>query len=228
MSKGLHKGHRQRMKAKYLKDNFDNMNNHEALEMLLYYAYPQIDTNPRAHELIEHFGSLSSVFDASVSSLRDFGLSDNAAILLKFIPDFARLYLNDKQEFRSKNIDPDDFCDYFKDKFVGRTEEMMYCLLLDGNFNQLHCELISKGSINSTDVPIRRIVELTLLYKARFVAVAHNHPLGMAIPSKADIDATKVIYDTLSGVNAVLLDHIIVSATEQLSLANSTFGSHIF
>ena len=228
MSKGLHTGHRKRMKQKYLKDNFDNMNHHEALEMLLYYAIPQRDTNPLAHELIERFGSLSAVFDASIASLIDFGLTENVAILIKSIPDFARLYLDDKQESRSKEIMPDELPEFFQTKFVGRTDEALYCLLMDGNFKQIRCELLSKGSFTSTDVPIRRIVELALMYKAKFVAISHNHPLGMSIPSKADLDATQAIYKTLSGMGVVLVDHVIISATDYTSLANTSFGKHIF
>lgn len=225
---GLHKGHRIRMKQKYLKDNFDNMNHHEALEMLLYYAIPQRDTNPLAHELLERFGSISGLFDASVASLVDFGLTENVAILIKCIPDFARLYMDDKLASRSKEIREDEFAEFFAPKFIGRTDEALYCLLMDGNMNQIRCELLSKGSFTSTDVPIRRIVETAIMYKAKFVAIAHNHPHGMAVPSKADLDATRAVYKTLIGMNIVLLDHIIIAETESFSVYNSTVGRPLF
>ena len=227
MPNGIHSGHRKRMKDKYLKDNFDNMNQHEALEMLLYYAIPQKDTNLLAHKLLDHFGSLSGVFDASVSALVDFGLTVNTAILLKFIPDFSRLYLDDKREMRSKEINIRELPEYFKSKFIGRTDEMLYCLLLDGNFNQIYCELVSKGSPSATEVPVRRIVELSLLYKPKFVVLAHNHPIGLSIPSINDIDVTKKIYKALNGINVNLLDHIVISNTDHTCIMHSIFAKKI-
>ena len=86
--KNLHKGHRQRLRELYLKDGIDNFNDHQALELLLFYAIPQRDTNPLAHKLLEEFGSISAVFDAPVPQLKRAGLTDNTITLLKLIPAF--------------------------------------------------------------------------------------------------------------------------------------------
>ena len=65
----MHEGHRQRLKNRFLTEGIGSFEDHEVLELLLYYAIPQGDTNPLAHRLLEHFGTLSSVFDASVEDL---------------------------------------------------------------------------------------------------------------------------------------------------------------
>ena len=62
---GVHDGHRQRLKERFLKDGLDGFEPHNVLELLLFFAVPQRDTNEIAHQLINHFGSLSGVFDAS-------------------------------------------------------------------------------------------------------------------------------------------------------------------
>ncbi len=227
--KNVHKGHRQRVRELYLKDGLDNFNNHQILELLLFYALPQKDTNPLAHKLLDEFGSISAVFDAPISQLRRVGLTDNTISLLKLIPDLSRVYNMDKTDYNSKYIDISKLCEYFRPKFIGRVDEVLYVLLLDKKYKELYCGLISKGSINTTDVPIMKILEMAVSYKASFVAIAHNHPTGIALPSPDDIKTTKMLYDALKLINRPLIDHIIVSEDDEISLAlSSCYGKGIF
>ncbi len=53
----IHDGHRERMRERFLQTGFEGMEDHEALELLLYYFFPRINTNPIAHRLIDTFGS---------------------------------------------------------------------------------------------------------------------------------------------------------------------------
>ncbi len=226
MAENVHKGHRKRMRDRYLLEGIDSFSEHEALEMLLYHAIPQKNTNPLAHELLNSFGSLSAVFDASPATLRDFGLSDNTIALLKLIPDFARLYLVDKS--KSRPVETKNLCEYFQDKFIGRKTEVLYLLLLDSKNKEIFSGVISKGSINTADVPIRKIVELSLNYNAKSVAIAHNHVSGLALPSKADLVTTEMLYKALALINVRLVDHVIVSEDDAVSLAYTKYGYHIF
>lgn len=93
MYKADHSGHRARMKKKLLEQGMDVFEQHEVLEILLYYAVPQRNTNDMAKNLIDKFGSISAVFDASMEALRSAGLSEHQALLLKMMPDITRLYL---------------------------------------------------------------------------------------------------------------------------------------
>ena len=61
----LHEGHRQRLKERFLREGLDHFEPHTVLELLLFYAVPQRDTNELAHRLIARFGSLDAVFDAA-------------------------------------------------------------------------------------------------------------------------------------------------------------------
>ena len=88
-----HEGHRARMKARFLKEGFQNFADHEIMEFLLYYAMPRKDTNEIAHALIERFGSLSAVFDAPYEELMEIkGIKEHSATLIKLIPALARRY----------------------------------------------------------------------------------------------------------------------------------------
>lgn len=65
----LHKGHRERLKSRFLKEGLDAFEDHQVLELLLFQAIPRIDTNPIAHLLIKRFGSLSAVLEADPHDL---------------------------------------------------------------------------------------------------------------------------------------------------------------
>ena len=66
----IHDGHRQRVKAEFLSSGGQNWPDHRLLELLLFYAIPQGDVNGLAHALMERFGSLSGVLDASAEELK--------------------------------------------------------------------------------------------------------------------------------------------------------------
>ena len=67
---GIHDGHREKMRQRFLKGGLENFADHEALELLLYYAIPRRDTNPIAHVLMDRYGSLSAVLNAPVEDLK--------------------------------------------------------------------------------------------------------------------------------------------------------------
>lgn len=69
-----HSGHRQRMRDRFLHTHFDGFEEHQILEMILFYVYPRTDTNPLAHRLLSTFGSIAAIFDAPVDRLIEAGL----------------------------------------------------------------------------------------------------------------------------------------------------------
>lgn len=223
-----HKGHRQRVRKRFIENGLDGFEVHEALELLLFYTVPRCDTNPLAHRLIDHFGSLSAVFDAPIDALTKFGISENSAVLLKMIPEYARLYQDDKYNNGSKVIDFDNLGEKLKSKFIGRTTEVLVLLLIDSKGKELFCGVISKGSLNSTDVPIRKVVDYALRYNAKVAVIAHNHPSGVAVPSREDIMSTSKLYDALKLVGINLIDHIIFADDDYVSLADSKYDIRLF
>ena len=94
---GIHDGHRQRMKERFLGHGLDNFNDINALELLLFYAAPRRDTNALAHALLDRFGSFSAVLEADEQELLAVpGVGENAVTLLRLIPAVSRRYLLDK------------------------------------------------------------------------------------------------------------------------------------
>ncbi|MDY3778783.1 MAG: JAB domain-containing protein [Candidatus Limousia pullorum] len=214
-----HGGHRERMKDKYIKFGLEIFEPHEVLEMILFYAVPRVDTNPLAHRLIDHFGSLAGVFDASISQLMDFGLSKNAAVFISMIPKISRIYIDDKRQKRQV-ITRDMLGEYFQDKFIGRTEEYIVALFLDAKGRELSCVPISSGNFSAATVPYEKIINLAILSRAKSVALAHNHPSGSVLPSEKDIDVTYTLSEKLETMSLSLLDHIIIASDEYLSICD--------
>ncbi len=219
--KHSHEGHRSRLRKRYLDYGIDNFENHEILEMLLYNCYTRRNTSDIAHKLIERFGSISAVFDAPVDLLVEAGVSESVAAFLHMIPDVSRIYLDDRNKSSEKVIQLKELCDYFKNKFIGRKDEAVYLLLLDNKKKELFSGVVATGTSASSDVPLRKIVDLALRYNATFAVIAHNHLSGMAVPSKADMQATQVLSDTLRTVGINLLDHIIIADDDSSSLRTS-------
>ncbi len=200
----------------------DDFEDHNILELLLFYSIPQKDTNPIAHALLDAFGSLSNVLDAPYEELvKVKGISENSASLLKLIAPLSRAYLDDKYKNGHVINSTEQAGEFLLPKFIGRTNEAAYLLSLDNKSKVINCSKIIEGNVNAVAISIRKIVELALKDNATACIVAHNHPLGLAIPSNDDIDTTLKIKEVLETLNIQLLDHIIVAEDDFVSLADS-------
>ena len=88
---GEHAGHRQRMRERFLCGGLDGFADHEVLELMLFYAIPQRNVNPLAHRLLERFGTLHAVLEASVADLMKVeGVGRHTALLLNLFSHAAR------------------------------------------------------------------------------------------------------------------------------------------
>lgn len=216
--KSEHSGHRERLRRRFIDNGLDGFEEHQALELYLFYAIPRRDTNPLAHRLLERYRNIGGVCDAPIDELeRDFGLSESAAALLKLLPEMSRLY-NESKLSDTNLIDPETVGEMIARRFIGRTSEAVALLLGSAKGKILYFDIVAKGSVSSSDFPLRRIVDLAIRHNARTAYIAHNHPSGSLLPSRADIDVTKLLDSTLSSVGVHLLDHFIVADNEYASL----------
>ncbi len=226
--KGLHDGHRDRVRERFLTDGLDHFNDHQTLELLLFYAVPRRDTNELAHRLINTCGSLSAVLDAPIEILTANGLSQNAAVLLKMIPQLSEKYTIDKYYNDDKIITHHNIGERVLPHFIAANEEQVLLLLLDAKSKEQYCGIISKGSVSASEIYTRKIIQLAMKYHSSGVILAHNHPSGVALPSGNDIKATVNLKNALSTVGVRLLDHLIVADMDFLSLANAEDYMEIF
>lgn len=218
----VHSGHRQRLKDQFLTHGMDPIHDVNVLELILFYAIPRQDTNPIAHRLLNTFGSLAAVFDATPEELMERGgLSKNAATLIKLIPAAARRQQLSRSSCHQL-LDSTQKCgDYLVPFFFGATQEEVYLLGLDAKCKVLGCVKLSTGSVNSAGLSIRKVVECALNMKASSVVLAHNHTSGIAVPSQEDIRTTQSISHALDLVGVYLADHVVVADEDYVSMAES-------
>lgn len=226
--KNVHEGHRERIRNKYVNKGIEVFEQHEILEMLLFYAIPRKNTNDIAHRLLEACGSLSAVFDAPIDILMQQGLSYNAAVLLHMIPDLSRAYQSDKFDNEEKIITDENIGKKMVHLFADKNEECVYAFFLDAKGKEKYSGIISKGDASSAPLFSKDIVSIAARCKAVTVIIAHNHPSGVAFPSRADLEATADIADALDTIGIHLADHIIVADRDYISLSSTPPFSRMF
>ncbi|MBR6763104.1 MAG: RadC family protein [Clostridia bacterium] len=209
---GTHDGHRSRMMKKVRENGFEGLEEHEILEVLLFYAIPRKDTNELAHRLIKKFGSLNAVCEAPMVSLCEVdGVGEAAATFIRLIPEISRAYHLSKV----RNIKVIGSCadagEFLSPYFIGLEKERFYMVSMDSAGKVLGVDLINEGTLNYAVVDVRKIVEISLQYKATKVIVAHNHPRSIALASKEDLQCTKRIREILASIGVKLEDHLIFS-----------------
>lgn len=208
----MHKDHRKHTKDRFLSEGLDSFEPHNVLELLLFYSIPQKDTNETAHMLINRFGSLSAVFDAPYDDLLTVpGISEHSATLIKLIPAISRRYAMEKNSKVTKLSSIEDIGKYLVARYLGVTEETVLLLLLDNKFGLIDCIKVHEGSVNSSAITMRKLIETALFKRASMVVLAHNHPSGVALPSSDDLFTTQQVKRAFDLVEIGMLAHIIVA-----------------
>ena len=219
---GIHDGHREKLRRRFLDGGLDTFADHEALELLLFYAIPRRDTNELAHRLMEHYGTLDAVLTAPLEELMQIsGIGENAAALIRLVP---RLAQKARLSAAAREIvlsDAERMGEYLLERFRGEKNEVIYQLCLDRKGKLIVCRRLNEGGVDSSELNIRRLVENALLSSASMVVLAHNHPSGIALPSPEDYVTTDRVEEALRVVGVQLVDHIIVADDDYVSMAAS-------
>lgn len=217
---GVHDGHRERLKARYIEHGLGNFNELNTLELLLFYAIPRKDTNVIAHELLDRFGSLAGVFDASVYELKEVrGIGENAAVLISMIPQLMRKSLISESENHPVIDSSGKAAEYLFPRFAFEREEIFMLLCLDSQNKLISCVEVARGVVNSVETNVRRIAELALKNRASSVIISHNHPDKVIYPSREDDYVTKQVFAAMDAICIRLEDHIIIAGDKYVSYA---------
>lgn len=219
---GIHEGHRQRLRDSFRKDGLTGFDSIRSLELLLQYALPRRDTNPVAHALLDRFGSLLGVFNASEQELCEVeGIGSAAAVLLRLIPMIMRKSEVEKASDLRYILSTADAKNLLMPYFLYQEDELAVLLCLDSQNRVIDCREISRGVVNSVSVDLRRVVELALKLRASSIILAHNHPDGPARSSHEDDMLTRQIYQGLRTVGICFKDHLIFSRDGVFSYEDS-------
>jgi DNA repair protein RadC len=218
MEKKLHEGHRQRVKTRYFEEGLDAFEDHQVLEMLLFFSIPMKDTNELAHRMILEFGSLAALFEADPKDIcKRCGVSENTAILVSMIPSLSRRYFKVKMGDKPILNSSPKAGEYAVSLFAGRKYEAFFVICLDSQNRVNYAALLHEGTLNEVPVYPRLVVEMVLRHQANSVILAHNHPGGSLKPSFDDIELTKKIKAAVEPIAVKVVDHIIVAGDKYMS-----------
>lgn len=217
-STNIHSGHRARLKQQFLDNGIESLTDIQKLELLLFYAIPQKDTNPIAHNLLNQFGSLKNVIEADYNVLMEVdGIKENSALLIKFIKSLAGFY--QKPEYNNQYIiSTETALLYVRNLLQGADVEEFYVICLSKNGLVRKYVLINRGSKDEVKIQIRTITQIAIENKTNRIVVCHNHPDG---PAEFSDDDYKFTYSLLCScmLNSIdLLDHIVVGTDRVRSM----------
>lgn len=217
--KQIHAGHRQRMHERVQKYGLESLAEHEMLEYLLYFTITRRDTNPIAHALLERFGDFAGVLEADEEELCLVeGMGPTSARFLHLLPQVSACYHRSLTRDRRRLQTVEQMGEYLMARFRGTVRERVLLVCLDRQRRITCTSWLGSGTADMVELPIREAIAQAVRLKAHWVVLCHNHPSGSALPSREDIEATAELARGMYVVGVELLDHIIVTETEYLSL----------
>lgn len=210
------------LKRRFLRRSPDGLEDRELLELLL--QFTSKDPEKLTDRLLEEFVNIANLMEADPENLAVVdGMDEESLILLRLVPELHRRYFLTRSQTESRLTDTAAYGQFLLPYFYGVRDEMVYMLSLDAACKVINCRQIGHGTVNSSNVPIRRLVQEAINANATGVVLAHNHPSGIALPSREDIEVTLRLKKALELVDVVLMDHIIVADDDFVSLRDSGY-----
>lgn len=219
------KGHRERVRKKFLENGFNGLEDYEVLELLLFYVIPIKDTKAIAKELIEKFKTLANVLKADTLELKTInGLGSVAITFLKMMGALPEKIYKDElknqkliKDDKNKITDKEVLLSFLRNKIGYEDVEKFYVIYLSSSNEVIAFEESSSGTLDRSSIYPREIYKRVIMENAKSIIIAHNHPSGNTCPSKCDIDITNEIAKGLKNFGALLLEHIIITRDSYFS-----------
>ncbi len=214
----VNKGHRQRLREKFIRAGEPAFLDYEILELLLSYGIARQDVKPLAKDLLKKFRSLGNVFDASMEELTAMdGIGEHTAVLIKLMRTLMNRYL--KQELAQEDFmtNSDVFCDYARTRLGEYKNEVMMIFFLNTQNMLIDVEIMNEGSTDCVVIFPSVVAKKALMRSAKSIVLCHNHPSGIVTPSREDNLVTRNVRAALAPLKILLLDHLIVSRYDYYS-----------
>lgn len=210
----------ERPREKLLSLGPQSLSDAELLAIFLRTGLPGLTAVDLARRLLIDFGGLRGLLEADLPAFsRHNGLGPAKFALLQAVLEMGRRHLWERLQRGEALGNPDDTRRFLCARLRHYPHEVFACLLLDNRHRVLAFEELFRGTIDAASVYPREVVKLALARNAAAVILAHNHPSGVAEPSRADELLTRRLRDALALVDIRLLDHVVVGDGEAVSFA---------
>jgi len=220
-SSDAHKGHRKRLREKFLKSGLSGFHDYEIVELLLTLGSPRKDCKPQAKEAIKRFKSLRGVLAASLEELQQIkGIGPHSAFGIKLMQEVAREFLKEKIIDRPFYKSSQEIFEYLYHSMRDLKKEVFKVIYLNSQNQIMETVDLFQGTVNSSSVSPREVIEGALKHNAVSLIFVHNHPSGNPEPSAGDKELTRELVYAGKIMRLNILDHIIIGENRYFSFAD--------
>ncbi len=210
----------ERPREKLLKRGAEALSDAELLAIFLRTGVPGKTAVDLARDLLTRFGCLRALLDADCKVFCEApGLGIAKFTQLQATTEMARRHLAEILKRGEALTSAGDTRRYLSTRLRDYPYEVFACLFLDTRHRVIEFEELFRGTIDGASVHPREVLRRALAHNAAAVILAHNHPSGIAEPSRADRHITERLTDALALVDVRVLDHLVVGDGEVVSFA---------
>ncbi len=210
----------ERPREKLLAQGAESLSDAELLAIFLRTGTKGKNAVILARELLERYGGLGELLTANQAAFCAIpGLGTAKYVQLRAVLEMTRRHLRSALDRSNTLTSPQLTKDYLQARLVDYPYEVFACLFLDNRHRVIDYEELFRGTIDGTSVHPREVVRQAIIHNAAAVILAHNHPSGVADPSKADIHITHRLTKALELIDVRVLDHVVIGAGITTSLA---------
>jgi DNA repair protein RadC len=211
-------GHRKRLREKFIKSGLSGFHDYEIVELLLSLGTPRKDCKQQAKEAIKKFKTLRGVLEAPSEELQQIdGIGAHSAFGIKLMQAVAREFLKEKIIDKPIYKSSKEIFDYLYHSMRDLKKEIFKVIYLNSQNQIIETEDIFEGTINSSAISTREVIESAIKYNAASLIFVHNHPSGNPEPSQSDKEITRDLVYAGSIMRIRVLDHIIIGNNRYFS-----------
>ncbi len=211
----------ERPREKLIDQGSESLSDAELLALIIRQGCKGRSAVALCRDLLSHFGGLRELLEADLTSLtRHNGLGQARYAELKACLELGRRY---RQAGLKRGVaigGPEDTLNFLQARLESYHQEIFACLFLDVRHRIIRFEELFRGTIDGASVYPRELVKRALQYNAAAIIIAHNHPSGVAEPSRCDRSLTRRIQQAVALVDIRLLDHFVIGDGESVSFAS--------
>ena len=217
----IHEGHRKRLRGKFLKSGLSGFHDYEIVELLLTLGSPRKDCKQQAKEAIKRFKTLRGVLAASPEELQQIdGIGPHSAFGIKLMQEVAKEFLKEKIIQKPFYKSPQEIFDYLYHAMRDLKKEVFKVIYLNSQNQIIETADLFEGTVNSSSVSPREVIEGAIKHNAISLIIVHNHPSGNPEPSASDKELTRELVYAGKITRIKVLDHIIIGDNRYFSFAD--------
>jgi DNA repair protein RadC len=210
----------ERPREKLLERGADSLTDAELLALFLRTGVTGKSAVDLARELLDRFGGLSRLCLADLEQICDApGLGPAKYAQLKAVMEMARRALKEDMQSGDALSSPAAVRSYLSLLLKDKPHEEFWAVFLDAQNRTIQAEMLFRGTLTQTSVYPREVVKRALYHNAAALIFAHNHPSGIAEPSRSDEALTGALKQALALVDVKVLDHFVIGAGTAMSFA---------